>query len=664
VIEAGMFTEIGHVFAFLGLGLALAQAGFGLMAPRWGGPALAAAERSALLSFLFVGLSFLILVRAFLVSDFSLAVVADNSHTLKPVLYKFAGTWGNHEGSMLLWCWIMTGFAAAAATTMKTAPARFKARALGVQGLLTFGFLLYLLAASNPFFRLDPAPLQGSDLNPLLQDPALAAHPPLLYVGYVGFSFVFSLAAAGMMEGRIDSAWARSARPWTLISWAFLTIGILLGSYWAYYELGWGGWWFWDPVENASFIPWLVGAALLHSLIVTEKREGFAAWSAFLAVLAFCCSLLGAFLVRSGVLTSVHAFALDPERGMLLLGGLGVAAGFAFSLFAWRAPNLQHGPAFAMTSRDGMLALNNLVFAVSAATVLFGTLYPLIAEAFGARVSVGTPYFNLTFGPLMGALLVLAPVAPFLAWRKGDFAFAIRQLKFALGLSLAGAAVIGTLWGAPIWAYAGTALGLWLIMGGLADLWRRIRTGRGADKGRIRLVTASIWGMTLAHVGVGVFVLGATLEISGRQEATYSMAPGDVASIGQWQLRLEGVRAEEGPNYYADRAIITVLTGSGEELGTLIPERRFYPAAGIPTTEVAIRKKWGGDIYLALGDPGRGESAGRWTVRAYFNPLIDLVFIGMLMMGLGGFTAFAGRREQQRVAALQSGARVPDGVKA
>ena len=462
--------EAGHFAAFLALALSLAQGVLGLRGER------RTAGLLAVTAFGLMALSFLTIVNAFVTSDFSVALVANNSHTLKPMVYKIAGAWGNHEGSMAMWCLVTIGFGAAGAAMMRTGRDLFEARALGVQGLLATGSLAYLLLASSPYLRLDPTPFQGAGLNPLLQDPALAIHPPMLYLGYVGYSFVFALAAAGLMEGRIDRAWAREARGWSLAAFAPLTFGIALGSYWAYYELGWGGWWFWDPVENASLMPWLIGAALLHSVVVTEKREGFAAWTALLAVLAFLFSILGAFLVRSGVLTSVHAFAVDPERGTLLLIGLLVYGGFALGLFALRAPKLEGGKAWTLLSREGALMANNVVLIVATLTVLLGTVFPLIAEAFGRTISVGEPYFNLTFVPILALILILLPVVQAWAWGKAD-------LKGWLRWAVGGAALVllfvllgvGPL-NIPAGAAFGLAVGVWLVGGALWELKRRAIT--------------------------------------------------------------------------------------------------------------------------------------------------------------------------------------------
>jgi cytochrome c-type biogenesis protein CcmF len=615
--------EAGHFAAFLALALSLAQGVLGLRGDRRTAGLLAVA------AFGLMALSFLTIVNAFVTSDFSVALVANNSHTLKPMVYKIAGAWGNHEGSMAMWCLVTIGFGAAGAAMMRTGRDLFEARALGVQGLLSTGALAYLLLASSPYLRLDPAPFQGAGLNPLLQDPALAIHPPMLYLGYVGYSFVFALAAAGLMDGRIDRVWAKEARVWSLAAFAPLTFGIALGSYWAYYELGWGGWWFWDPVENASLMPWLIGAALLHSIVVTEKREGFAAWTALLAVLAFLFSILGAFLVRSGVLTSVHAFAVDPERGTLLLIGLLVYGGFALGLFALRAPKLEGGKAWTLLSREGALMANNVVLIVATLTVLLGTLFPLIAEAFGRTNSVGEPYFNLTFVPILALILILLPVVQAWAWGKAD-------LKGWLRWAVGGAALVllfvllgvGPL-DIPAGAAFGLAVGVWLVGGALWELKRRAIT-----PGRVFKLPLRVWSMTLAHVGLGLFVLGAVVETTGRYEATLALPEGGSGEVAGWTITLDEVRSIEGPNWYADRAVLTARNAN--QTATLTPMKRFYPAASMPTTETAIHKTGTGDLYAALGEQRDVDGEARWVFRIYYNPLVDLLFAGVVLIGLAG----------------------------
>jgi len=625
--------EAGHFAAFLAMGATLAQAILGLLGERrWAGMAAVAA-------FGLMAFSFLTLVLAFAVSDFSLALVANHSHTLKPMLYKIAGTWGNHEGSMALWALVTLGFGAAAAALMRTGRETFEARALGVQGLLAAGAMAYLLFASSPYLRLDPAPFQGAGLNPLLQDPALSFHPPMLYLGYVGYSFVFALAAAGMMEGRIDRVWAKEARRWSLAAFVPLTLGIALGSYWAYYELGWGGWWFWDPVENASLMPWLIGAALLHSVIVTEKRENFAAWTALLAVLAFLFSIMGAFLVRSGVLTSVHAFAVDPTRGTILLFGLIGYGALALGLFAWRGPGLKGAKPWLLVSREGALMANNLVLVVAALTVLLGTLFPLMAEATGRTMSVGEPYFRLTFVPILALLLVLLPVAQAWAWGKAD-------VKQWTRWAIAGAALVGLfailgigVWKISLGAAFGLALGIWLIGGALWELKRRAVTLK-----RVFRVSPRVWGMTLAHIGIGVFIIGAVVETTGRYETTVALTEGGSGKVAGWTLTLNDVGSVEGPNWYADKAVLTAVKDGSRAV--LEPMKRYYPAARMPTTETAIHKTPAGDLYAALGEQRVVDGQARWVFRVYFNPLIDFVYLGVLLIGLGGLFSIVPRRRE------------------
>ena len=624
--------ELGHFAAFLALAAALAQGMFGLTGQR------RMAGLAAYAGFAVMILSFVTLIVAFARSDFSVALVANNSHTLKPMIYKIAGAWGNHEGSMALWCLVTLGFGAAGALWMRTGRDLFEARALGIQGLLAVGALAYLLFASSPFLRLDPAPFQGAGLNPLLQDPALSIHPPMLYLGYVGYSFVFVLAAAGLMEARVDSVWAKEARRWSLAAFIPLTLGIALGSYWAYYELGWGGWWFWDPVENASLMPWLIGAALLHSVVVTEKREGFGAWSALLAVLAFLFSIMGAFLVRSGILTSVHAFAVDPERGMLLLFGLLTYGGFALVLFAMRAPKLPGGKPWMLLSREGALMANNIVLIVAALTVLLGTLFPLMAEAAGRTISVGEPYFNLTFTPMLALLLLILPVVQAWAWGKADLK---NWSKWAIAggtLALVFLALGVGLWDISIGAALGLALGAWLVIGALWELKRRAIT-----PGRIFRLPPRVWGMTLAHMGLGLFVIGAVVETTGRYETTVALAEGGSGTVAGWTLTLDQVRAIEGPNWYADRAQLTATRGSAKAIMT--PMKRYYPAAQMPTTETAIHKTGTGDLYAALGEQRMVDGAPRWVFRVYYNPMIDLLYFGVILMALGGAFSLWPRRK-------------------
>jgi cytochrome c-type biogenesis protein CcmF len=643
-----MIAELGHFLILLAFAASLAQAGAGL----WGGHArdgrfAGTATASADIAALSCLLAFAALMSAYIRSDFSVENVANNSHTLKPLLYKIAGTWGNHEGSMVLWCLVASGFGVALARMSKGLRWDLRSRAVGVQGLVTASTLAYLAFASNPFVRLIDAPLQGADLNPLLQDPALAFHPPFLYLGYVGSSVVFSLAVAALLEGRVDAAWARWVRPWALASWVCLTIGITLGSYWAYYELGWGGWWFWDPVENASFMPWLLGAALLHSAIVTEKRGGLASWTILLSILTFSLSLLGTFLVRSGVLTSVHAFALDPTRGFLILLILIFFTGGALALYAWRGPALRSDRGlFAPISREGALVLNNLFLTVATATVLIGTLYPLLGEAvFKRALSVGPPYFNLTFTPLMGIVLIALPLGPLLSWKRADVVGAMQRLWAAGAIAaLAGTLTLAFMGGKALAAF-GVALGTWLVCGAVAEVMDRVKLGKlplAQSMNRLKTLQRSALGMALAHLGMGVFVIGAVSEIAFRVEHTATMGLGETTQFNGKTVTLRAVQSQEGPNYYADRATLVVNTNKGEVL--LTPERRFYPAARMPTTEVDIKSSFGGDLYAALGDPSEVNGRMAWTVRLYWNPMVGLIFGGAMLMAFGGLVSLTDRR--------------------
>ena len=644
-----MIAEFGAFALMLGLACAIAQVALSAAARVRRSTVLAAAgEGAAFASFASVAIAFAVLMHAFIVSDFSVANVAANSHTEKPLLYRVAGTWGSHEGSMLLWDLALTGYGAAMALFGRGLPRGLKSVAVATQGALGTVFLAYTVFASNPLARLTQIPVEGRSLNPLLQDPALAIHPPFLYAGYVGMSVVFSLAVAALVEGRVDAAWARWVRPWALAAWSLLTIGIMLGSFWAYYELGWGGWWFWDPVENASFMPWLVAAALLHSAIVTEKRGALAGWTVFLGLAAFSFSMLGAFLVRSGVLTSVHAFAVDPRRGVLLLIILGVTTGAAFSLFAWRAPTLTQGGVFAPVSRESALVLNNILLAAATATVLLGTLYPLIREATtGEAISVGPPYFNLTFTPLMAALILILPAGPLLAWKRGDAIGVAQRLWAAATLALlAGLAAYAFVSPKKAFGALGLMLGAWLIAGAAAELIERTRAFRApAAESWRRLIglPRGAWGMTLAHIGLGVFVLGACFETGWRAEAAETLPLGGSLNVGAYHLTLENVAAVEGPNYDAERGVI-VATKNGKPVCRAMPERRLYLANGQTTSEVAICERGPSHLYIVLGEKRNAGGAPVWLIRAYWNPWAVLIFLGPVIMALGGLVSLSDRR--------------------
>ena len=645
-----MIAELGAFCLFLALALSMAQSGLSALGYARNSYALkGAGEGAAAGAFLAIALAFFALMDAFVRSDFSVANVAANSHTAKPLLYKIAGVWGSHEGSMLLWCLALTGFGAAVALLGRGLPSALKSLVVAIQGGLGILFIGYTALASSPFVRLANPPVEGRSLNPLLQDPFLAIHPPFLYSGYVGFSIVFSFAVAALILGRVDAAWARWVRPWTLAAWSLLTVGITLGSYWAYYELGWGGWWFWDPVENASFMPWLAGAALLHSAVVTEKRGALTGWTVFLAILAFTLSMLGAFLVRSGVLTSVHAFAVDPTRGVLLLIIMGVAAGGGFALFAWRAPKLVPGGLFAPVSREGALVLNNLFLSAAVATVLLGTLYPLIVQALsGQPMSVGAPFFGITFAPLMALCLLLVPVGPLLTWKRADALGAVQRLWLAAAVAaLAGVAVLAIKEPRRVFAALGVALGTWLVMGALVEIGERARVGRvpGAEAlRRLRTLPRGAWGMTIAHLGLGVFVLGACFETAWKSEAAQALPAGGTMQTGGYQLRLDRVAPVEGPNYDATRGVVSI-TRNGQPICTATPERRFYTAGGQTTSEVHICPRGLDDLYVVLGDRQPGPAgASAWVVRAYVNPWARLIFFGPIIMALGGLVSLSDRR--------------------
>jgi len=642
-----MIAEVGAFAAVLALMLSLAQGVIGLAASRRDSRADAAAAIAQSTAVLIL-IAFACLITLFVRSDFTVAAVAANSHVDKPLIYKIAGAWGNHEGSMLLWCLVSALFGAIYASARGKQNLGLWSRTVGVQGLVTAGVLIYTLFLSNPFARLDPAPMQGSGLNPLLQDPALAAHPPMLYLGYVGMSIPFSLAVAALIEGKADQAWARALRPWTLLAWLCLTIGIAIGSYWAYYELGWGGWWFWDPVENASFMPWLVAAALVHSAIVTERRGSLASWTILLSIMGFGLALLGTFLVRSGVLTSVHAFAVDPQRGIAVLVLLGVAMGVGFGLYAWRAPRLAQPSGFAAISRESMLVWNNFGLAVAAGVVLIGTIYPLIVEAAGGGlISVGPPFFNATVAPLLVALFLLLPLGPMLTWRVGDARAAFIRLAPAAALALLTliVALVSTGWRAA--PAIGLAVGVWLVGGGLVYLWARVQRGEGAAMAKLAVLPLAVWSMSLAHIGAGVLTIGAIAETGFRTEQAAALEPGEGVAFAGRRVTLLEVGERDGPNYTATRANFRVDSAGGAQ--AVSAERRMYHTAPSPTTEVGILSSFDGDLYIALGEPVR-NGGGAWAVRLYHNPLVHLIFIGALMMALGGLLSLAALARRKKAA--------------
>ncbi len=641
-----MIIELGHYALVLALATAIILSVLPVIGARRGDAALmSVATTGTMAQFALVVFSFGVLAYAYLVSDFSVNNVWQNSHSLMPAVYRFAAVWGNHEGSMMLWLLILSLFSMMVAYFGGNLPARLKANVLAVQGWISSAFMLFILLTSNPFARLTPVPAEGQDLNPILQDAGLAVHPPLLYLGYVGFSVCFSFAIAALLDGRIDAAWARWVRPWTLAAWTFLTAGIAMGSYWAYYELGWGGWWFWDPVENASFMPWLAGTALLHSALVMEKREALKIWTVLLAIVTFSLSLLGTFLVRSGVLTSVHAFATDPSRGIFILGILTVFIGGALTLFAIRAPLLKAGGLFAPISREGALVLNNLILTVSAATVLIGTLYPLLLETLtGDKISVGAPFFNLTFGLLMSPLLIAVPFGPLLAWKRGDLLGAMQRLYVAAGLALMLA--LGLYYvenGGPVLAVFGLAAGLFVIFGSLTDLWYRAGFNKlsfAIAMRRLAGLPRSAFGTALAHMGLGVTVLGIVAVTTFETETVVEMKPGMTAEAGGYTLTFDGLRQAAGPNYTEDRGHFMLRKGDVDK-GEVWSSKRLYTARRMPTTEAGISSFGMSQLYVSLGDP-MGD--GGIVVRIWWKPYILLIWFGALIMMAGGFVSLSDRR--------------------
>ena len=642
-----MIVELGHFALILALFVAAVQA----VLPMWGAARghprlMALANSSAYLQLGLMVLAFCALMHAYVTSDFSVLNVVQNSHSLKPLLYKISGVWGNHEGSLLLWVLILALFGAIVAAFGRNLPPGLKARTLAVQGMIAFGFLLFTVLTSNPFARVFPPPPNGQDLNPLLQDPGLAFHPPLLYTGYVGFSIVFSFAVAALIEGRVDAAWARWVRPWTLLAWVFLTAGVALGSWWAYYELGWGGWWYWDPVENASFMPWLAGTALLHSAIVVEKRDALKSWTILLAIMTFSMSLIGTFLVRSGVLTSVHAFATDPDRGVFILGLLIIAIGGSLTLYAWRAPTLKGGGLFAPISREGALVLNNLLLAAATATVFLGTLYPLFLEALGGgKVSVGPPYFNATFIPLMLPMIAALGAGPMLSWKRSDLKGVLARLRVAFAVTGAVAVAMGyLLWGRSIFGVLGMALAAWLATAVITEFLERCGVRKGGGPAdwwrRARILPRAGYGMTLAHLGLAVCMVGMTGSSLWQSESIQVMAPGDTARVGGYSYTFHGAGPVEGPNYTATRGHFTVSV-DGREIAALTPEKRQYLVSGRETTEAAIRTRPLGDLFAVVGD---AQDGGAYTVRLYFKPLVTWIWLGALMMSLGGIVSLTDRR--------------------
>jgi cytochrome c-type biogenesis protein CcmF len=640
-----MIIELGHFSVVLALGVALVQ----MLLPAWGartGDArlMQVAEPAALAQLALVAIAFLALTWAYVTSDFSVENVWANSHSDKPLLYKISGVWGNHEGSMLLWVLILALFGAAVAFFGGNLPASLRANVLAVQAGIGVAFLAFIAFASNPFTRIPLQP-QGRGLNPILQDPALAFHPPFLYAGYVGLSVAFAFALAALIEGRTDAAWARWVRPWTLAAWMCLTLGIAMGSWWAYYELGWGGWWFWDPVENASFMPWLAATALLHSALVMEKREALKVWTILLAIVAFSLSLIGTFLVRSGILTSVHAFAVDPRRGVFILAILVGLIGGALALYAWRAPQLRQGGLFVPISREGALVLNNVLLTVACATVFIGTLYPLALESLtGEKISVGPPYFNSTFGPLMVPLLMALPFGPFLAWKRGDLLAALQRLFAAAGIAFVALVAILALYRRGPWlAPFGIALGVWVVAGALVEWAARVKLLGAPVEETLRRAAGlprAAYGTMLAHAGVGITLIGIVATTGWQSETVRAMKPGEHGEIAGFTFTFRGVTPGQGPNYREQSALL-VVTRDGAPVTVLRPSKRLYDAPRQATSEAAIHVSWRGDLYAVLGDE---LADGGLVVRLYFNPLVRLIWLGAVVMALGGALSLSDRR--------------------
>ena len=643
-----MIYELGHVALILALTMALAQSVLPLAGAHNGNVAwMALARPSARGQFVFLAIAYACLTHAFVTNDFSVALAARHSNSTLPLVYRVTAVWGNHEGSILLWALILSVWTLAVSIFSRQLDQRMLARVLGVMGLISCGFLLFTLFTSNPFERMFPAPADGEDLNPLLQDPGMVIHPPMLYMGYVGFVVAFAFAVSALLSGRLDAAWARWSRPWTTVAWCFLTCGIALGSFWAYYELGWGGWWFWDPVENASFMPWLVGTALIHSLAVTEKRGGFKMWTALLAIIAFSLSLLGTFIVRSGVLSSVHAFASDPARGVFILAFLALVIGGSLALFAWRAPKVGLGGSFEPVSRESMLLVNNVLLLVAAAAVLLGTLYPLVIDALGmGKLSVGPPYFDAVFVPLMTPALFLMGVGPLARWRQAEVIDLAKRLRWAFGVSVASAVVAFFALGkwTPMIGL-GLALAAWVASATVLNLLVRLHDHPAASWPRkLAAQPGSYYGMVLAHFGVSVFIVGVTVVSGFQTESDVRMEVGDTASLAGYDMRLEKMAEVPGPNYMALRATISVRR-DGKLINTLTPERRVFNVSRQTMTEVALDRGIGRDLYLALGDP---VSPTAWSVRLHHKPFVNWIWIGCVLMALGGALAVLDRRYRRQ----------------
>ncbi len=635
-----MIPEIGTLALILALLLAATQAVLPLVGAQRGNLTwMAVARPAAFGQFTFTLIAYLCLVYAFLTNDYTVINVASNSYSNLPAFYRVTATWGSHEGSLLFWSLILAVWTIAVATFSRTLPEDMVARVLGIMGLISVGFLSLLLITSSPFLRQFPGPAEGSDLNPLLQDWGMIIHPPMLYMGYVGFAVAFSFAVAALLSGRLDAAWARWSRPWATVAWAFLTLGVVLGSWWAYRELGWGGWWFWDPVENASFMPWLAGTALIHSLAVAEKRGAFKAWTVLLALLTFSLSLLGTFLVRSGVLSSVHAFAVDPQRGAYILGFMMVVVGGSLALFAWRAPRMVAGGAFTWFSRESMLLANNVMLVASVAAVLLGTLYPLFIDALGlGKLSVGPPYFNAVFVPLITPALFLMGVGPLMRWKGDSVPDVLQRLKWALGVSMATGLLLPlTLDGYKPWAVLGLGLATWILLTVLIAFRERVKSVN-----QLATLPRAFWGMHLAHLGLAIGIAGITMVVNYERELDVRMNVGDQAQMAGYTLTFMGTENYSGPNYQATRGTV-IVSKNGAERFRLYPAKRIYNRSGSVMTEASVRPSLFSDLYVSLGEPLNNELT-TWAVRLYYKPFINWLWVGALFMVVGGFLAASDRR--------------------
>ncbi len=652
-----MIPELGHFALIIALGLGCLLAVFPILgAWRANNAWMSMARPLAQGHFVFLVMAFLCLAHGFINSDFSVAYIANNSNSALPLGYRISAIWGAHEGSLLLWAVILSAWMLAVSLFSQSLPLPFVARVLGVMGMISIGFLLFMLLTSNPFERLWPAPIDGADLNPLLQDFGLIIHPPMLYMGYVGFAVAFGFAIAALLEGQLDASWARWSRPWTVAAWMFLTMGIALGSWWAYYELGWGGWWFWDPVENASFMPWLVGTALIHSLAATEKRGVFKHWTILLAISAFSLSLLGTFLVRSGVLTSVHAFATDPSRGVFILIYLAVVIGGSLTLFAFRAPATKGGGAFKLVSRESFLLVNNILLAVSTASVLLGTLYPLVLEALGqGKVSVGPPYFNAVFVPLMVLVALFQVIGAVSFWKRDRAARLFQQLRLYAIISVVAALVflVALRDGTALRASLGLLLGVWIFSGGMGIVFKQLKRA-GLPPGRFYRLSRSFLGMSLAHVGIGITIIGVTLSSLYSSDSHNKMSPGDSVTLRDYQFYFDRLELRQGPNYESHTAVIKV-TQNGKAVATLLPEKRIYQVRNMPMTEAGIDPGFTRDLYVSLGEPLGGEA---WSLRVYHKPFVRWIWLGAIFMALGGLVVILDPR--YRISRLTS-AKIADG---